>query len=100
MIRPCDQSLKLLSSEKLEEFEQGLKRLVSFQGYSRLCESKVREVINSVKNKPLAQRESFQAELEFIENRMQTILDGIQQSSSKQNVSSRWKLALVKKENF
>ena len=91
----CYQSLKQLSSEKVEEFEQGLKRLAGFQGYSRLCENKVREVINNVKNKPLAQRESFQAELEFIENRMQTILDGIQQTSSKQNVSSRWKLALV-----
>ena len=91
----CYTALQLLSSDKEEVAQNGLKQLVTFQEYSVLCVYEVKKVLHLVKLKNWAQRESIQAELELIENSMQNKLEHINSSINKQDVSSRWKLFII-----
>ena len=91
----CNSALEQLSSDKEQVALDGLKQLVTFQEYSLLCEHKVKKVIYSVKEKAWAQRENVQAELELIESRMRSMLDNINLSIGKQDMSSRWKQVII-----
>jgi poly-gamma-glutamate synthase PgsB/CapB len=60
---------QLRSSDPLTA-NQGLRALASFQEYGLLCEEYVRETIETVRHKPLAQSERFQAELSVISSNL------------------------------
>ena len=64
-----------VQSGTAEVAERGLRMLAGFQEYNALCEEKVRAAIETARHSPLAQNESFQAELTVIESNLDNAME-------------------------
>jgi len=71
----CHKACEDLCSGTAEVAERGLRMLAGFQEYNALCEEKVRAAIETARHSPLAQNESFQAELTVIESNLDNAME-------------------------
>jgi poly-gamma-glutamate synthase PgsB/CapB len=86
----CYRACMALRSTEPREIEQGLKALAAFKEYGPLCEEFVRETVELVRASPLAQRESFQAELAVILSNLGTSMRELQENMASSAPRSRW----------
>lgn len=80
----CHQACTDLESDDGQVVAQGLRTLVGFQEYGPLSEAHVRQTVERVRQRPVMQSESRQAELEVI----LSSLSGAMKKSAKQTGSS------------
>ena len=76
----CHEACKMLLQKNRNKVRQGLRALASFQDYGLLCEHEVTETIEEIRHRPVAQDESFQAELEFIQSTLRVAMDRVRET--------------------
>lgn len=73
----CYQALEKLAGSQAQTAEQGLRELTGFQEYGQLSEFLVRQTLEQVKTRPLAQNEFFQAGLARIGNTLEQTMTAV-----------------------
>ncbi|MER2530354.1 MAG: HEAT repeat domain-containing protein [Candidatus Competibacter sp.] len=67
----CHDACQRLSDPDLATARQGLRELAGLQAFGQLSEQRVQETVSTVRHRPVAQSEQFQAELTLIESRLE-----------------------------
>lgn len=75
--RVCWEACQMMLSDEAAEAEQGARELASFRDYGVLTEEYVRQVVEDVRTRPVAQKESFQSDLERILKNLDTAMEAV-----------------------
>ncbi|HUM91611.1 MAG TPA: hypothetical protein PLM32_09555, partial [Candidatus Competibacter sp.] len=67
----CHDGCERLGDPDLVTARQGLRELAGLQAFGQLSEQRVQETVSTVRHRPVAQSEQFQAELTLIESRLE-----------------------------